>query len=421
MKLNYKNLLNDKFVRGTFFITIASFISAIFAFLVHPFLSRRISISEYGDFQALLSFLTFLGILGTVAVTTITKEVAVLSVDEPNKIKGLHQKFLRASFLFGVIIFLVVFFTNNYLSNLFNISKPYILVLTALNLIYVFPYFVNRAVLIGMQKFSDLSINALLDSVFRLIFIVILVTILPYKLAGAALAIAFGSVVAFAYSFWQIKKLRLIKGSKKIKISNKIWRYSFLVLWFTAVTQFFYNFDMLFVKSIFNPNEAGLYAAILTIGRIIFFVGSSIPLVLFPVIASQKNNPDTHKYIILVKSIGLMGVLTIPSVLFISVFPEFITRIMVGAQYLPITPYLPLFSVTMLSLTLLTVISQYFLALSKHSGLVILSIGALVEIFVLKFFHLDFWQIIWSMLAVFTITNFILIGLCFNDYLKDKK
>ena len=52
MKLNLKDLIKDKFVLGTFFLTVANFGGAFLNYLVHPILTRRLSIAAYGDFHA---------------------------------------------------------------------------------------------------------------------------------------------------------------------------------------------------------------------------------------------------------------------------------------------------------------------------------------------------------------------------------
>jgi len=422
MKLNLKELLKDKFVRGTFILTVATFLASALNYLVHPILTRYLSIPEYGDYQALLSFITILGIVGAVVLTALTKEFSVLSLSAPEEIKSLRRRASARLFYVGLLLFILVFVFSGLLNKLFKISHSSILIIAALSLLYTFPLIVNKALLTGRQNFPALSLNSFLDALSRLVLIILLVVLWPYGLFGAAIALGFNSLIALGLSFWQIKKLDLPRESKPFSGSLKsLSGYAFLVLWFTALTQFFYNYDMLFVKSFFSPEQAGLYGALLTIGRIIFFVGGAVPLVMFPVIANLKDDLSLRRHTVLLKSLGLMSALAIPAGMVIALFPEFVIKILVGVKYLSVAPYLPIFSLTMLCLTLLTVLSQYFLALAKRRGLVVLSLAAGLEIICLFLFHQSIWQIIYSLCAVFAGASLILMVLVFYDYRDIKK
>ncbi|HBA36480.1 TPA: hypothetical protein DCZ15_01245 [Candidatus Falkowbacteria bacterium] len=405
MKLNIKNLLSDKLIRGTFILTVVSFLSSVLNYLVHPLLTRRLTIPEYGDYQALLSFLMVLSIVSTVIGTAFIREFSLLSATAPEEIKSLRRRAAGRLFYFGLILFFLVFVFSGFLNRLFKISQPTTIIFSALSFICIFPLIINRALLSGRQYFSALSLSNFLDAFSRLVLVLILVVLQPLGLIGAALALGLGNLLPFFVSFWQVKKINLPAQVKQFSGSfKKIWRYGLLVLWFTALSQFFYNFDMLFVKSFFTPEEAGLYGALLTIGRIVYFIGGSISLVMFPVIANLKEDKSRHKYKILGKSLALMSLLAIPAAAFIALFPKLVIKIIVGAKYLSIADYLPLFSLVILLLTLITVLSQYFLALAKRRGLIVLTVAAVGEVMLLALFHSDIWSVIYSLLFIFSVT-----------------
>ncbi|MFA5184148.1 MAG: oligosaccharide flippase family protein [Patescibacteria group bacterium] len=422
MNLNFKSLLRDKFIFGTFILTAASFLGSALNYLVHPVLTRHLSVPAYGDFQALQSFLTVLGIITAVVITTLTKEVSVLAASQPASVSVLRRRAIWRLSLLGGGLFLLVLIFSAPLNALFKISESAILVISSLLLLYIFPVAVNRATLNGLQRFSALSIVNLSEPVFRLLLVVALVVVWPYDLIGAAWSLGLTSLLALAVSFYLVRNLDRPSAAAGLKVSLRaLAPYAALVLWFTALYQFFYNFDMLFVKSFFSPEEAGLYGALLTIGRIIYFIGGSVPLVMFPVIAGLKDDTSLRKYGVFLKSLGLMSLLAVPTTLFIIFFPRFTINFVVGPKYLSLIPYLPFFAVVILLLTLMTVISQYFLALSRRAGLVILSGGALAEILLLSLYHADFWAIIYSLLAVFTAVNLALLALFFKDYFSAKQ
>jgi|GEM_PF-1593907 O-antigen/teichoic acid export membrane protein len=424
MLTQFKHLWSDKFVRGTFILTAGTFLASAFNYLVHPILSRYLSVGAYGDFQALLSFIAILGILTAVVKTALTRESALLS-DSPEELSRLHRRAAGRLSLLGLALVVLILIFSGPLSALLNISLPEILPIAALCFIYVFPLTVNRAVLTGLQAFAPLAWLGLYESAFRLLLVAILVAGLAGGLLGAAWSLAGTSLLAFVISFYYIRRAFVALGRQKAdgptEIKNKISRtgvwtpYALLVLWFTGLSQFFYNFDMLFVKANFTPEEAGFYGSLLTVGRIIYFVGGAVPTVMFPVLAGLKDDRTRRRFKVLLKSLGLMALLTIPALLAIVFWPEFMIKIVVGGKYLSAAPYLPLFALAILLLTLMNVLAQYFLALARRRGLLIMTLGAIAEVLVLIFIPFDFRQVIISLVAVFGLVDLILLIKLFQE------
>jgi len=416
MKLSLKKIWQDNFSRGTLILTVVSIGGAALNYLVHPILTRRLSVTEYGDFQALLSFVTILVFVGAVIQTTLTKEIALLKDTNEGAISILSKRVTRTLWLVGVVVFIVVAFSAPSLTHFFNINSQFGIILVSAILMYLAPLLVNRAILTGLQRFSDLSLSTFLEPAFRLLLIVLLVIVWPLRLTGAAIALGGTSLLAFIISYFQIKKLNLARSTNNPSFFKPVVSYGLLVLWFTVLTQFFFNFDILFVKANFDAQSAGLYGALLTIGRIIFFIGSAIPLAMFPVIANLKKDTSLKKFKVFVQAMGFSLILTVPIASFIAFFPELTIRIIVGAKYLSMASYLPLMTVVFFLETILIVVGQYFLALSRRLSLVYLSFGVLAEIIFLIYFHHTIPEIIFTLIFIFGILDILLFILFIKDY-----
>ena len=421
MKLNPSELFRDKFVRGAFFLTVANFGGAFLNYLVYPILSRHLSIPAYGDFQALLSFTVILGVLAAVVNTTLIKEMSVLSVERAGEMNALRRRAAQKFSLLGLVLFVIVVVFIRSLNDLFHISESNILIIASISFLYAFPLCVNQAVLSARQNFFALALNNFLGAFSRLFFIILFVAVWPFGLNGAAWALGVAGFSSFFLCFYQIKKLKLQATPCDFQPRlRRFWRFSLTVLWFTVLTQFFYNFDMLFVKSFFVPEVAGLYGALLTVGRIVYFVGGAVPLVMFPVIANLKNDGSLRCYAVLAKSLALMAVLAVPVYLVMYFWPEFVIRIVVGAKYISIAPHLPAFGLVMLALTLVSLLSNYFLALGRRGGLVIMTSAVLIEFVLLGLFHGNLTQVIVSLGASFAAIAAGLLGLAFFEYRRAK-
>jgi O-antigen/teichoic acid export membrane protein len=242
------------------------------------------------------------------------------------------------------------------------------------------------------------------------------------QIVGAGLALGLSSVPALFIGFRQIKKLNLPQGHHKAPYDLRpLWRYGFLAILFSILIQFFYNFDMLFVKAWFSPEDAGLYGALLTIGRIAYFIGGAVPMVMFPVVASFGPAEAMRKYKTLGKSLLLMVLMMLPVAGVMIFWPSFVINFVVGPKYLSMATYLPLFTAVIFLLTFMTVIGQYYLALARRSALYFLATGMILEIVLLALFHDSLYHFIWALFAAFALNSLGLIILLIVDYLKDKK
>jgi len=408
-------------LRGTMFLSAVNFFGAFLNYLVHPILARNLSVAEYGDYQALLSFITLLGLLASVVSYVITREVASL-IDRQDRIDVLRRKLNFYLTFLGVIIFLLVLAAAPFLNTVFKVSHGAALAFASLFLLFFFPLTVNRAVLSGLQKFTQLSANSIWDQISRLVLVVILVIAWPLKIIGAGLALGLSGLPALLIGFWQIKKLNLPQGSRKESYNLRpLWRYGLLAILFSVLIQFFYNFDMLFAKAWFTPEEAGLYGALLTIGRIAYFIGGAVPMVMFPVVASFGPAEAMRKYKTLGKSLLLMALMMLPVAFVMIFFPSFVVNFVVGPKYLSIAAYLPLFTAVIFFLTFMTVVGQYFLALARRTALYFLLAGALLEIVLLGIFHSSLYSFVWALFIAFGINTLGLLVLLARDYLRDRK
>ena len=417
-----KNLLKDNFIRGTIFLTAVNFVSSFLNYLVHPVLARNLSISQYGDFQALLSFLTLGGVVAGVLSVATTKEVSVLKAEQrEGEIRYFQKQINSKLVMVGGLLFFVLALFSVLITDLFHISSIYAVIIVSLFFVYTLPLSVNRGILTGLQKFPSLSINTLLDPLSKFLMVLIFVSALGWGLLGASVALALSGLLPLAFSYYQIKRIGLSDYKHGDSNFFQIFKYSVLVLVFTSIIQLFYNLDMIFVKTVFSPEQAGLYGALLTVGRIIFFVGGAVPLVMFPVLAALVKEDGLRKYATLLKSLALMGSVMLPVVLVMVGWPEFVLKVLVGAKYLSMARYLPIFTLPMTLLTIVMVFTQYFLALSDKKSAFILVGGLAVEVCALSLYHNSISNIIWSLVFSF---GFVLLALVFYvivNYIRDRK
>jgi O-antigen/teichoic acid export membrane protein len=91
------------------------------------------------------------------------------------------------------------------------------------------------------------------------------------------------------------------------------------------------NVDILLVKHFFASEEAGLYAAIALVGRVIYFASWSVVSAMFPVSAGAK--PKDENSSVLVVPLVIVLLITLLFVVGLAAFPEPVLRSVFGAGF----------------------------------------------------------------------------------------
>jgi O-antigen/teichoic acid export membrane protein len=88
------------------------------------------------------------------------------------------------------------------------------------------------------------------------------------------------------------------------------------------------NVDILMVKHYFNAEDAGLYAAIALVGRLLYFATWSVTSAMFPVSAGSQVEKESRRTLI----VPLLFVIALSSIFVIalSAFPNFVIHVLFG-------------------------------------------------------------------------------------------
>jgi O-antigen/teichoic acid export membrane protein len=382
-----KSTLRDNIFKNTIYLIIINFAGAFLNYLIHPILTRNLTIAQYGDFQTLMSLYLILAFPFGVISIAVMKETAELRKKKQTYLLFCFQKnIIQKLFLFGVLGYLLLTPINFYLQSLFKIESLLSLFLINLVLIYGGAIVIFRAILQGNTFFISSAINLFIEQLAKFLLIFIFVYAFLWGLTGALLALTFSSMVSIIYAYWQIKKLLAHDITRCPTDYNydlaAIWKYFSLVLTSAIAFTLIYNLDMLAVKYYLNSQEAGLYAALLIIGRIIFFLSTPINSQILPSVVENSHSSQIQIKI-LIKSLSYLGIIIFPVITLFVFYPEFIINLLIGEKYLEIAPILPYFAIPMILITLIQIFKTYFLALQNKLFFVMLYFGLIIELFLI--------------------------------------
>jgi len=157
------------------------------------------------------------------------------------------------------------------------------------------------------------------------------------------------------------------------------------------------NIDIVLVRHYCSPDQAGYYATAAILGRIAFFLPSSLLSVLFPSVAkaSVSGEKDEHYFWI---NLGLTTFLAGSVFLVLFFAGESIVQFVYGNEYYLAIPILKIVTAAMGLLALSHVIFSYSLARSEFSFLWPLLVGTIIMVSLVYFYHETAETIAWILL-----------------------
>jgi O-antigen/teichoic acid export membrane protein len=266
---------------------------------------------------------------------------------------SLHKR----AWIAGLGIGLVLFLFKGPLTAYLNLPDPVLISLLALGVAFYVPLGVRRGYIQGIHAFGPLAINFMLEGLVRLGGAFVLIEV-GLGVRGAVLA----SVLAVFVSYFAalpspgVTSLRF----KGVAIS---FREGLQAIVFFSGQTVINNFDIVLVKHFFPPVEAGLYAAVALVGRLVNMCAWSVVNTMFPVSAGAGG--DEHEASqVLFTSLSMVFLILAALIFGLWMVPSFLWRTLFGAQfelgsYGKLAPLLILYAITAGIYSLSSVIITY--------------------------------------------------------------
>ncbi len=373
------------FFRQNAIFFIGSMAVAFLNYLYYPILGRLLSNVSFGELQVIVSsFMQLTIILNVLSLVSINiyvnernKKVALATVAELEKI----------SFWIGLVLLAGIAVAAEPLKQAlqFESALPFIAIVVAF--ILTVPLTFRNAYLKAQKDFNAASLVGLLGSTAKLLVSVALVYI-ALKTLGAVLGIVLSQLVALTYANYRAHKsgyhkndTAFIKRKPNLKILKPQIPYAMFVLVVSLLTTLQITVDVTLVKYYFTPEEAGSYAAIATVARIIFFLAGSIIAVMLSSIGSSKTSKENTS--MLIRSFGLVTLISGSATLVFCFMPTFVIHLLLGTRYDDLSYLLPMLSIAIFTGSLVSLFSTYFIALRKYYSMIFIASGSILTFLII--------------------------------------
>ena len=296
----------------------------------------------------------------------------------------------RKLFVIGFFSTLFIILISPLIAQFLHISKLNIILLSPIILFSVLLPIV-RGTLQGIQKFNLLGLNLILEIIFKLGLGIIFVY-LGYKVNGAISAVVLSFLFPILLGLFTIKNFFEKKQNDSFD-QKKIYNYTYPVLISLTLMSLLFTIDVFLVKHYFDEELAGFYVAASIIGKIIFFDTFAISQVMFPK-SVEKFSLNQSSKTILKKSLLLVSLLSVPITIFYFIFPQFVTLILFGNEYMKINNLLGIFGIAISLFSFSYLLVLYNLSISRINIIFPLIFFVILETLLIYFIHTTLLQVV---------------------------
>lgn len=416
---------NKKLFSNSIVVIIGTVVSSVFSYLFNMVMGRKLGPALYGDLVTLLSLLLIVNVGGNAILNISMKYSSKLfAADKKHLIYSFIMKMGKYVFLIALLIVIIGLIFIGPISSLLSMSNKISLVVAYISVFAGFLIMINKGVLQGLQKFVPISYINSSEMICRLLLGVLLVS-LGFSLNGAISSVVLATFISYLVSFYFIKKylfdstkdLVEIKKEQDLGIGKReIISYSWPTLIAMILLTILLNLDIIVIKYYFPPVDAGLYAAISTVAKIIFYISGPIVMVMFPVLSKQKYSGEKHYKTL---AITLLITISMGAVILFAyyLFPKTIIAILYGSQYAEAYRFLSFSGAFMLLYSVINMLINYYLAIERFFVLWLLAITIFAQIILFIFYH----NSIELILRLFVFTLVSLFALIVMYYLFERK
>jgi len=383
-------------------------------YLYHLLMGRLLGPVDYGVLASLYSIIYLLGIVPISASVAIVKFIS--AARDKKEVYSIYLSLKKLVFYIAAVVSIVLLVSSPVIAKFLNIANFWLVSLLAVVNFFILVVLVNQATAQGLLKFSGSVIPNLISSVVKTLVGIILV-ILGFSVFGAVVGVVLASALAYFYSVWFIVR-HLKKEVVEPYRLNAFLRYSFPVLVQAFAFTSLFTVDVILVKHFLSPFEAGIYAALSTLGKIIFFAASPISATMFPIVSGRKSRGEAYQKVFFA-SLLITLLMSAGIVVFYWLFPNIAIGVLYGKAYLSAKPELVWMGVFILFYSLSYLLVNFSLSLGKTRVVYFPLVVALAQIPAIWFFHESLLQVIQISLTLTTTLFFVLmIYLSYNRLAK---
>jgi O-antigen/teichoic acid export membrane protein len=310
-------------LNGSLIMLLGTAVVSISNFTYNVAMARMLGPAEFGHVTAAATLLMIFSAVGLSFQLVCAKFIARNESGQTRR--EVYRGLSRRAWLFGSAIGVALLIVSHRLAELLRLPSALLIVVMAVAIALSVPLGAKRGGLQGLCEFPRLSGNFVSEALTKLLIGLLLVSA-GYGIYGAVGAIS-ASVIAAMLLF----PVRFAPSAAQCELVPASFYEGMQAIAFFSGHVLISNIDILLVKSFFPPAEAGIYAAVALLGRLLYYASWSIISAMFPVSAAAgEEEPPPHMLrtpLLLVAGLSVLFIATVTLV------PRFLISMVLGSQF----------------------------------------------------------------------------------------
>jgi O-antigen/teichoic acid export membrane protein len=224
---------------------------------------------------------------------------------------GIYRFLHRRAWLVGAGISLLLILTSPVVSNYLNLPTRNYIILLAAGIVFFVPLGVRRGLMQGMYDFPHLAGNFVLEVVVKLGGALLLIQF-GLGVTGVIAAVAASIVVSYLLA----RPRRELATGSATRVPATLEEGVQAIVFFVGQV-IINNLDIALVKHFFSDTQAGVYATVALVGRVVYMLSWSVVSGMFPFSAGVRYQERDSRTVL---STALLLVILITSLFTIAVW-----------------------------------------------------------------------------------------------------
>jgi O-antigen/teichoic acid export membrane protein len=393
-----KGLLSSKIASASALLMLSMTVVNAGNYVYNLIMGRWLGPSLFADLSLIVTMLLIVTFITAPIQMTTARYSAIYSAEgDLDTLASIRRFIWSIAAGFGLLLTVLFVAFAPLLQKFFHTQSaiPFIIFGTALP--FSLMQGVERGVLQGQTRFKILAVSYQLEMWTRLLVSIGLVA-LGLSVRGAVIGISLSFFFTWLMARLAVRGL-FTKNTISKEVRAEIIVFAIPVLVSQAGQILINNSDVILVKRFYEAGQAGQYAALALIGRIVFFATWSVVTTMFPIVAQKQKMGEPHAHLLWL-SLGIVMAVSAPIVLLTLFIPEGIVRILFGSQYLGIAPLLWLYALATSLYALANVIINYRLSLGKGRETRFAIAAGLAQVIGIILFHETLAQVVYVQVVV---------------------
>lgn len=398
------NLLKNPLFSGSFLMVGGNMFANVLNYFYQLFMGRNLGIVGYGELSSVFALFYIITIVPISASPSIVKFISTSKNHKEARL--IYERINKFIWKIAIFFAILIFVLSPFLASFLHVDWSYV-VLVAPVVFFSLVTISNQALMQGLLKFWGNVGPNLTASTTKLILGIVFVLI-GMRVFGAVLGVLFGASLAYFYSYYLSKKfLKKIKPEGQFDF-RKFLKYSLPVLVFSFSFTSFFTVDLILVKHFFSQTDAGIYATLSILGKIIYFAASPIASVMFPLVAGKHSRGEKY-FRLLVVSLLVTTSVAFGIVSIYALFSKQIINIFSKSGSLISGDYLVWMGIFIALYTVCYFIMNFFLSIDKVKIVLVPFVLAIIQIFLIVVTHRSILEVIQISLTIMLVQFFILL------------